>query len=264
MGFTEKDAQKDLQTSSNSRWWLVAFETINVRKDPKISVALQLNNRFGKPQSEWLIHRGVLRSLKQAELDYDKLDSNIVSFVNNGQVLYLGVDKGRLYAGNTKASIENMIRNEGVAWTDEVFNEFAQTQPLAVRVSIPEMMGAMAGGVEGVHLGFRKLEEYAQVTMHVNMTHDGGWMALLLFLQGQLPEGAPSETISDGQRIIQQLAAKEHMVFAETGNYTAVGQTGILSRQMYPFQPIFSIEHPSRHQRPNLVGWSSRATVFIG
>ena len=89
-------------------------------------------------------------------LDYDKLDSNIVSFVNNGQVLYLGVDKGRLYAGNTKASIENMIRNEGVAWTDELFNDFAQTQPLAVRVSIPDMMGAMAGGVQGVDVGAAK------------------------------------------------------------------------------------------------------------
>ena len=66
-------------------------------------------------------------------------------------------------------------------------------------------------------LGLRKLDEYAQVTMHVNMTHDGGWMGLLPFIAGQLPEAAPSEKVSDGARIIQQLAAKEHMVFAETG-----------------------------------------------
>lgn len=227
LGFTEKEAKKISKRLRIQNGGMVAFETMNVRKDPKISVALQLNNRFGKPQSEWLIHRGILRSLKQAELEYDKLDSNIVSFVNNGQVLYLGVDKGRLYAGNTKASIESMIRNEGVAWTDDVFNDFAQTQPLAVRVSIPDTMGAMVGGVDGVHVGLRKLDKYAQVTMHVNMTHDGGWMGLLPFLVGQLPEGTPNETISDGQRIVQQLAAKEHMVFAETGVYTPVGQTGI-------------------------------------
>ena len=228
MGFTEREASKISKRLRIQDGGMVAFETINVRKDPKISVALQLNNRFGRPQSEWLIHRGILRSLKQAGLEYDKLESNIVSFVNNGQVLYLGVDKGRLYAGNTKASIENMIRNEGVSWTDEAFNTFAQTQPLAVRVTIPEMMGAMAGGVEGVHLGLRKLEEYAQITMHVNMTHDGGWMGLLPFLAGQLPEGTPSDPVSNGERIVQQLAAKEHMAFAEMGVYTPVGQTGIL------------------------------------
>ena len=228
MGFTEKEATKISNRLRIQDGGIVAFENINIRKDPKISVALQLNNRFGKPQREWLIHRGILRSLKQAGLEYDKLDSNIVSFVNNGQVLYLGVDKGRLYAGNTKASIENMIRNEGVAWTDEGFNAFAQTQPIAVRVAVPQMMGAMAGGVDGVDVGLRKVEEYAQVTMHVNMTHDGGWMGVLPFLAGQLPEVAQSESTSDGERIVQQLAAKEHMVFAETGGYTDVGQTGIL------------------------------------
>ena len=63
--------------------------------------------------------------------------------------------------------------------------------------------------------------------MHVNMTHDDGWMGLLPFLAGQLPDGAPSVSVPEGQRIVQQLAAKEHMTFAETGTYTDIGQTGI-------------------------------------
>ena len=126
----ENEAQKISKRLRIQPGGLIAFENINVRKDPKISVALELHNRFGKAQSEWLIKRGMLRSLKQSGLAYDKLDSNIISFVNNGQVLYLGVSKGRLYAGNTKVSIENMIQNEGVSWTDESFNNFAKSNRL--------------------------------------------------------------------------------------------------------------------------------------
>ena len=223
----EQEAQKISKRLRIQPGGLIAFENINVRKDPKISVALELHNRFGKPQSEWLIKRGIMRSLKQSGLAYDKLDSNIVSFVNNGQVLYIGFSRGRLFAGNTKSSIENMIQNEGEAWTDEGFNSFAQEQPIAMRIVIPQMVGMMAGGVQGVDLGLRKLDEYAQVTLHVNTSNNSGLMGLLPFIAGQLPEANPSEPISDGARIVQQLAAKEHMVRSETGSYVEVGQTGV-------------------------------------
>ena len=49
----------------------------------------------------------------------------------------------------------------------------------------------MAGGVQGVDVGLRKLEEYAQVTLHVNTPNDSGVMGLLPFIAGQLPGSQP-------------------------------------------------------------------------
>ena len=227
IGLSEAAATKISKRLRMQPGGMIAFDTVNIRKDPKISVALELHNRFGKAQSVWLIKRGIYRSLKQSGLEYDTLESNIISFVNNGQVLYLGVDKGRLYAGNTKLAIENMLSGEGEAWASEDFVSFAQTQPIALRVKVPQMVGMMAGGLESADIGIGKVEEYAQLTAHVNMTHDDGWTGLMPFIAGQLPDASPGQSIEEGQRIVQQLAAKEHMVFAETGSYVDVGQTGI-------------------------------------
>jgi len=227
IGLSEDSATKISKRLRIQPGGMIAFDNVNIRKDPKISVALELHNRFGKPQSAWLIKRGIVRSLKQSELEFDKLDSNIVSFVNNGQVLYLGVDKGRLYAGNTKLAIENMLSGEGEIWAGEDFVSFAEEQPIALRVMVPQMVGMMAGGLQSADIGLRKLGEYAQITAHVNMTHDDGWTGLLPFLAGQLPEASPVETVEEGQRIVQQLAAKEHMMRVETGAFVDVGQTGI-------------------------------------
>ena len=106
LGLSPKDAKRLSNRLRIQPGGLIGFETINIRKDPKISVALELHNRFGRAQCAWLIWRGIQRSLKQAGLDFVKLDDRILSFANNGDAFYVGVVKGRLYIGNTKVTVE--------------------------------------------------------------------------------------------------------------------------------------------------------------
>ncbi len=228
LGLSPKEAKKLSNRLRIQPGGLIAFETINIRKDPKVSVALELHNRFGRAQCAWLIWRGIQRSLKQAGLDFVKLDDRILSFANNGDVFYVGVVKGRLYIGNTKAIVEEMMLNQGTEWANNDFSEFAQLQPVAVQVGIPDMIGMMAGGLTGVELGLRSVEGHAQVTAHLQMSHDNGWTGVLPFIAGQLPDPAPEVPTIEPQRVIQHLAAKQHQVYLTDGAYKPIGQTGVL------------------------------------
>ena len=224
---SEKDANKIARRLRIQSGGIVAFQHINIQNDPKVLVALELHNRFGKQQSTWLIWRGIQRSLRQAGLEPVELDKRILSFVNKDQVFYAGVDNGRLFLGNTKASVENMMLNEGTEWVTGSFAEFAQEHPVSLRLSVPQMIGALAGGLDRVEVGVRSVDEFAQITLDVKMTHDGSWTGLLPFIAGQLPEPSPDAPISESQRHIRHLAVKEHQHFATEGSYLPIGQTGI-------------------------------------
>ena len=224
---SEKEANKISRRLRIQSGGIVAFQDINIRDNPQISVALELHNRFGKPQSTWLIWRGIQRSLRQAGLEPVELDKRILSFVNKDQVFYAGVDNGRLFLGNTKASIENMMLNEGTEWVTGSFAEFAQEHPVSLLLSVPQMIGTLAGGLDRVEVGVRSVDEFAQITLDVKMTHDGSWTGLLPFLAGQLPEPSPEAPISESQRHIRHLAVKQHQHFIQEGSYLPIGQTGI-------------------------------------
>jgi len=251
---SENDARKLARRLRIQPGGIVAFQNINIRKDPKISVALELHNRFGAPQCAWLIWRGIIRSLRQAGLDPVKLDKGILSFVNNGQVLYVGVVKGRLLLANTKIAIQEMMTNEGVQWGSDEFAAFAAEQPMALHVAVPSMMGMMVGGLDSVQVGARTIDKHAQLTFHVNMMGEGDWTGLLPFLAGQLPEPEDDVLATDEQKIVQTLAAMEHQHFKENGRYLAVGRTGVFDLESMPV-PQAILDSAPPENSASMMGW---------
>ena len=229
MGLTPKEARKIAKRLRIQPGGLIASQEINIRNNPQIAVGLELHNRFGQPQCPWLIWRGVKRSLTKSGLDPMVLDKHLLSFENNGQAIYISVDKGRLMVANTRLLVDEMTLNQGTPWVNESLQNLASEQPLALQIRIPTMVGMMAGGIQSVEMGLGPVESMVHLSIHPTFAGSAGWTGLLPFIAGQLPEPSPESEVAEFERRIQDLAAKEHAAFYATGQYQPVGRTGMFT-----------------------------------
>ncbi len=227
IGMSEEDAKKLGKRLRIQPGGLIAFENINIRKDPKVSVGLELNNRWRRPQSSWLIWKGIKQSLGKAGIDYLVLEDRILSFENNAQAIYIGVSKGRILLSNTRQSVDQMMLNEGTPWVDESLQQLALDNAVAVQVKIPQMVGMMFGGLESVDIGLGTAESMMRISMEPTLSSGQNWTTLLPLLASQLPDPLPRVEPNSVEIQLQTLAAKEHQHFLKEGYYKPMGRTGL-------------------------------------
>ena len=248
--FSEKDVrklQKRLRILPGS---LALVHDINIKKDPKISVAFGLENRFGNEQWTCLIWRGLRNGLKDMKKDFIVLERNVLSIEVDGQPIYFGVVKGRLYASTFRDGIDQLMIGEGTPAVDPEFGAYASTLPLAIQVNIPAMMSMMVGGLSTVELGVKGKDEFVMLSLNANISAH----QILSLLLSQTQKAGMNQEIEEQagayQRKMMVLAAKEQQHFAQSGIYLPVGQTG---REL---QVIESIEIPQAESAFAL-GWLS-------
>lgn len=226
MELTEKEITKMKKRLRLQPGSLLLLHDMNVKQDPKVSVALGLENRFGKPQWNCLIWRGLKKSLKQQKKDFIVLDKRILSIDVDGAPIYFGVIKGRLYASTYRDGINQLMAGEGSPVVDEEFGNYASQLPLAVQVNIPPMVGMMLGGLSKVELGLKGADEFAVISLNANISAQqilGLLVSQTTELAGREPQ---KKELNSYQKKMMLLAAKEHQHKAQTGAYRPVGQTG--------------------------------------
>ena len=226
---SEREARKLSKRLRIQPGSVIASKELNFRENPQLAVGLELHNRFGKPQCEWLIWRGVKRSLANVGFDPMVLDERLLSFEYNGQAIYMSVAKGRLLMANNRLMVDEMTLNEGTQWVNESLKNLSTTQPIAVQLRIPQMVGMLAGGIQSLELGVGPVDSMLHLTIRPTFAGTAGWTSVLPFIAGQLPEPTPESPIRDFERRIQSLAAQEHQHFATTGQYQPIGRTGMFS-----------------------------------
>ena len=226
MELTEKDVKKIKNKLRIQPGSLFLIHDMNIKQDPKISVALGLENRFGKPQWDCLIWRGVKKFLKQQDKDFIVLDKRVLSIEIDGAPLYFGVVKGRLYASTYRKGIDQLMSGEGSPIIDSDFENYASQLPLAVQLNIPPMVGMMFGGLSKVELGLKAADDFAVISLNANISAQQ--ILSLLVSQAEAGMGQPSSNkeLKSYQKNMMLLAAREHQYMSENGEYKPIGQTG--------------------------------------
>jgi hypothetical protein len=161
-------------------------------------------------------------------MDFIQLDKHVLSLQYDGRTMYLGAQKGRLLLSTTKKGLDQMLRNEGTPWIDDGLHQLSTQWPLVGEVRIPPMMGMMIGGLSGVEVGVRSVDDYVVVALDANFnTGQNGAQNLLRLLAGQ-PEFQATEKrqVESYTLDMMKISANQHQVFARDGAYLPVGLSG--------------------------------------
>ena len=223
-GMSEKQLKKLQKRLRIRPGAFIALSSFQIQNRPDVWVGMEVENRFGGLQCEWLLWRGVKKALKDEGLDVLILDEKVLSFQYKGSVWYLGVQKGRILLSSTREMLNDMKTPDGTLWSDDDLTDMAQNNALAVQVNIPKMMSLMMGGLQALNVGITGTDSELIVSIDPQFFGQNSLVQLITMLSGFSKTSVAS--VPEFQLGLMNLAAQEHQYFAKEGGYLYVNPSG--------------------------------------